>query len=187
MYKKILIGSLGLFLPLALFAQTATISGGVSATTTASTTPGVISTINLVCMQNAIEKRDTALIAAEVTANTSIVSALTTRKNSLKAAWTLTDVNARATAIVAAEKAYRVSVQATAKTKRTTEASVAVTFKTDTMACGKIYPVRALNHKEENEKSQENKNENKQDNKHSYNNADFKFRLGGLLNILGYK
>lgn len=51
--------------------------------------------VDLVCMQNAVEKRDTAMMTAFDVFYTAVRSAFETRKNALKAAWGMTDAEDR--------------------------------------------------------------------------------------------
>lgn len=95
-----------------------------------------ILTIDIACVRNAIEKRDTAVIAAVDAYATAVKSALSTRKDAEKAAWNLTDRTARRTALKAAQMTYRNSVRAARKAFRDARNSAWKQFRTDRKACG---------------------------------------------------
>lgn len=92
--------------------------------------------VNVACVQAAIEKRDTAIIAAVDAYATAVKSALSTRKDAEKAAWNLTDRNARRTALKAAQTTYRNSVRVARKAFRDARNSAWKQFRTDRKACG---------------------------------------------------
>lgn len=80
-----------------------------------SSTPKIVKTVDLVCMQNAVEKRDTAITTSFDTYTAKIKTLLGARKDALKTAWTLSDKKTRRAAITKAWKDYRAGV----KTART--------------------------------------------------------------------
>ncbi len=92
--------------------------------------------INVACVQAAIEKRDTAVIAAVDAYATAVKSALSARKDAEKAAWNLTDRNARRTALKAAQTTYRNSVRVARNAFRDARNSAWKQFRTDRKACG---------------------------------------------------
>ena len=92
-------------------------------------------TFDPVCMQNAVDKRDTAVIAGFDAYHTSVSSALLTRKTALVAAWGLTDVTARNAAIRVAWKDYRTALSNARKTLRTARLAAWKQFHTDRRAC----------------------------------------------------
>jgi hypothetical protein len=104
----------------------------------ASTTPVVISPAptKVVCVQNAIEKRDSALIAGHTTFNTSIVNALTARKDALKAAYALTDKNATKAAKKTAWSNFTTAQKNAHDSMRSVRKTSWNTFNTDMKACG---------------------------------------------------
>ena len=92
-----------------LFAQTMT---GTS--TTATTTPKKTKTvkkIDVICLQNAIEKRDSTLITGLNTENTSVVAAMMARKDALKSAVSLSTKAEIQTARKKADASFRTSVK----------------------------------------------------------------------------
>jgi hypothetical protein len=99
-----------------------------------STKPEV--TLNVSCIQNAIEKRDSAVIAAHSVYNTSIVNALTARKDALKAAWAKTTRKERAEARNAAWTTFRTSHKSAHSALRTVRVASWNTYNTDMKACG---------------------------------------------------
>ena len=93
-------------------------------------------TINVACIQGAIETRDSA-IASAVTAHASAqTAALSARKTALKAAWALTDQKARRAALRDAWKAFDTASRAARKTHRDAQNAAWKQFNTDRKACG---------------------------------------------------
>lgn len=92
--------------------------------------------IDVVCVQNAIEKRETALTTALGTLNSSLTSALTARKDALKAAVALPT----RTEVAAARKKANSTFTTASKAAHTNMKSVRVstwnTYKTEAKACG---------------------------------------------------
>jgi len=62
--------------------------------------------VDSACMQNAVEKRDSAVISAVDAYAAAVKAALQTRKDSLKAAWAITDKTQRNAALKAAWAAF---------------------------------------------------------------------------------
>ncbi|MBI3331731.1 hypothetical protein HYZ99_02110 [Candidatus Peregrinibacteria bacterium] len=87
------------------------------------------------CMQTAIDKRDTAVIAAVTAQNTSWIRSLEVRKEALKTAWGLTDASARKTALKNAWSTYRASRKETRAKFRNDRKAAWKQFKTDAKAC----------------------------------------------------
>ncbi len=108
-------------------------------------TPKPPKTINVACIQAAIEKRDTAVVSAYDTLHTSIVSALNARKQALKDAWAKTDRLERRTALKSAWSTYHQSRMGAQKTWRTARRDVWKTFRTDAKACGPTTTVDGMN------------------------------------------
>jgi len=79
-----------------------------TSTNTNTNTPVVsaVKTIDLACMQTAVEKRDNAIIAALDKHTANVKTALTTRRDALKAALGITDLVQRRLAIKAAWDAF---------------------------------------------------------------------------------
>lgn len=92
--------------------------------------------LNVQCIQNALEKRDTAIITAHGAYNTSIVAGLTARKDGLKAAWAKTTREERRVARKAVWDTFRTSHKSTHEGLRTVRKASWSTFDTDMKACG---------------------------------------------------
>lgn len=104
---------------------------------TASSTPSGGTSINLACMQAAVDKRDTALSAAVDAFASAIKSALDARKGALKAAWALTDKKARRAAIRAAWKAWTTSSQGARRDLNNARKAAWTQFYADRKSCGR--------------------------------------------------
>ena len=107
-----------------------------SAQVATSTTRTALSPTKVTCVQNAIEKRDSAIIAGHNTFNTSITGALTARKDALKSAWALTDRAAMKTAKKTAWVNFSTSQKSAHDSMRSVRKSSWSTFNTDMRACG---------------------------------------------------
>ena len=92
-------------------------------------------TVDLACMQTAVEKRDNAMIAAQDAYSASWKTALQTRRDELKAAWGIQDKKQREEAIRAAWKKFRESRKTGRENFRTARKNAWNTFKTDSKAC----------------------------------------------------
>jgi hypothetical protein len=104
-----------------------------------STSTGQTTTVfDVTCVQNAIDKRETAIIAALDTYHTAIITALNTRKTSLKAAWALTDRKARREAVATAWKQFRTDSNKLIRTLSAAKKSAWKQFATDRKACGRV-------------------------------------------------
>ncbi len=130
MLKKIILAS-GLALSLAgslampVFADTTT------------TTPPANPTLDVACIQSAVDKRDTAIIAAVDAYHDAIKSALQTRLAALKTAWAITSRTDRRTALKNAWSAFTASQKLAAKNLKTAKKNAWTQFSTDRKACGK--------------------------------------------------
>ncbi len=102
----------------------------------ASSTQRVKPVINTVCMQTAIEKRDTAIIAAHDAHSAATKSALTARKDAVKAAWALPTAKEVAQARKAANDTFSSSVKGAHSALRTARNAAWEAFNTDKVACG---------------------------------------------------
>lgn len=102
---------------------------------TSSSTPRP-STVNLACMQAAVDKRDGAVISAFDIFHTSVVTALQARQSALKTAWGNTDRKARRQAISAAWRNYRKATRDARQAFRTAKHNTWKIFGTDRRACG---------------------------------------------------
>lgn len=93
-------------------------------------------TVDSACMQTAVDKRDTAIMAAVDAYAVSVKTALTTRKDALKAAWALTDKAQRETASKAAWTAFSGTWKKASQSTKAARKAAWATFKTDAKACG---------------------------------------------------
>ena len=112
-----------------LFAQT-----NVSATTTKKVK--TIKKVDVLCLQNAIEKRDSTLITGLNTENTSLVAAMTARKDSLKSAISLSSSTQIQAARKNAQSSFKTSVKSAHEAMKDTRMSSWSTYKTEAKACG---------------------------------------------------
>jgi hypothetical protein len=94
-----------------------------------------VTNVDGTCMQNAVEKRDAAMIAAFDAFHTSAAAALTTRKTALKDAWGKTG-DERKAALKDAWKTFQDSWKMAAKTLREAKKTAWKTFRTEAKACG---------------------------------------------------
>lgn len=110
-----------------------------TATTSTSTAPR--NTVNVACIQSAIDTRDNALVSALGSYSSSATSALNTRKDALKAAWALTAAKDRRAAIKSAWKTYRSSVSTIRSDFRKAKKSAWTSFYSARKACGPQHAV----------------------------------------------
>ena len=94
-------------------------------------------TVDVACIQAAIDKRDNAIITAVDTFHDAAKSALQTRRDALKAAWGNTDRDVRRAAIKAAWESYRNSLRSARKALRESRRSAWSQFAADRKACGR--------------------------------------------------
>ena len=92
--------------------------------------------LNVQCIQNALEKRDAAIITAHGTYNTSIVAALTARKDGLKSAWAKVTRAERKEARNGIWNTFRTSHKSAHEGLRTIRKASWSTFDIDMKACG---------------------------------------------------
>jgi len=88
------------------------------------------------CMIAAVEKRDTAIIAALDGFYGSAKAALTARKEALKAGWALPELKDKKTAIKKAWRDYRLALEKTRKDFRNARKAAWQQFRTDRKNCG---------------------------------------------------
>ncbi len=93
-------------------------------------------TLNVSCIQNAIEKRDSVMITAHGAYNTSIVNGLTARKDALKAAWAKPTRKERVEARNAAWSTFRTSHKSAHSALRTVRIASWNTYNAEMKACG---------------------------------------------------
>jgi hypothetical protein len=120
-----------IFAPLATFAQATTTA---TTTTVGATTTSATST-QIICMQNALEKRENALITAHDAFAASVKTAIQNRLTGLKASWEL-DRKARITKREATYKAFRTEMQTAHTAIRNTKNSTWKVYQADAKACG---------------------------------------------------
>lgn len=88
------------------------------------------------CMQNALDKRETAIIAALDVHNNSSKTAITNRQTGLKAAWNSLDRKTRASKRLTTYTAFRNEMTAAHIALRTAKTNAWNTFEDDTLKCG---------------------------------------------------
>lgn len=96
-----------------------------------------LTTVDITCIKNAIEKRDNAVISALNIFNSSVSLALAARKDALKAAWDLTDKAQRKEALKTAWENYKKSLKDARTILREAKKTTWKQFYTDRKACGK--------------------------------------------------
>lgn len=99
--------------------------------------------IDPMCMQNAVEKRETSLITALNTKHTSVITAHTVRKDALKAAFLLPTKKEVNDARTLANKNFESVIKSAQSGMKTTREVVWPTFRTDVKACGQVEMERA--------------------------------------------
>jgi hypothetical protein len=90
----------------------------------------VSGTVNLTCMQTAVDTREDAIAGAFDTFNDDITAALAARKSALHSAWGLTDVTARKAAIKAAWTTWKSAHKSALKDLKDDRKAAWDTFKT---------------------------------------------------------
>ena len=113
----------------------------VSTAVSTSSTQPVGKPLDIACMQNAVEKRDNAVISALDGYHATVRAALVARRDALKAAWAVTDPDARAKAINSAWDAFRGTWRNAAHTLNAARKSAWDQFNTDRKACGDLIEV----------------------------------------------
>ncbi len=129
--KKLLFSLIAISLMLGLGASLALAQDTppVNPTPTSGTNP------QAVCIQNVVEKRDTAIITAYTKYSSAVLTALNTRKAELKTAWAITTKNERRKAIAAAWAKFK-KTQAGARSAWAKEKNAAwKAFKTEAKGC----------------------------------------------------
>lgn len=111
------------------FADTA---GSNSATTTP---PASRKTVDLACMQTAVETRDNAIVSALDIYASGVKTALQTRRDALKAAWGIMDKKQRRSALRAAWDAFNGTWKNAAKGLRIAKRNAWTQFNKDQRTC----------------------------------------------------
>lgn len=91
-----------------------------------------------VCMQNALDKRDNAIIAGLDAYHAFVKSGLENRRNELKTAWNITDVKQRREAIKTAWSAFQGAWRNAAKELKNVKKSAWQQFYKERKACGGV-------------------------------------------------
>ena len=91
--------------------------------------------LDLSCMQTAVQKRDSSIIAAFDVFHTSLSGALTARRDALSTAWGITDARQRRAAIKSAWDAFKASKDSAVKTLRNSRNDAWKQFVADGKAC----------------------------------------------------
>ncbi len=99
------------------------------------------STLDLTCMQTAVDAREDALTTAFATFHDAVDTALAARKTALHDAWGLTDKTARLAAIKSARETYKKSHESALKALKKARGTAWETFKTTSKkTCGETLP-----------------------------------------------
>lgn len=128
--------SIGAILPSIIIAQE-------QPTTTPPTAPGITASqkpapklsVDVACMQTAVEKRDNAINAAWNTLSSAISSAVQTRTGAIKAAWAVSDSQQRAQAIRKAWSDFRVAHKTASNAFKKSRKQAWNQFRIDGKAC----------------------------------------------------
>ena len=105
----------------------------------AANTPTTIVTkpsLDLVCMQDAVDARDSAIIIGVKTYGDAMLTALNTREFALKAAWGITVVKDRRATIAKAWADYRVTLKTARAAMNTARNAAWTTFNVTRKTCG---------------------------------------------------
>ena len=130
MTKKIL---LGIFIPTMLLAAVVAYAQTNTGTTKKSS-------FDAVCVQGALDKRDTSIIASWDAYATSAKTAITTRTTALKSAWGITDATQRKTAIKKTWSDYKTAISTARKTFNQSRKTDWQKFRTDRKTCKGVNP-----------------------------------------------
>lgn len=104
-------------------------------TTTTTTPPAMEKKVDGACMQAAVEKRDSAMIAAVDAYYTAVKAALQARKDALRAAWGIADPKARRGASEAAWKTFKSGHKKVTSDLKKARRATWKQFGTDRKAC----------------------------------------------------
>lgn len=107
-----------------------------NATSTNDRSSGNSRQLDVVCIQDAVETREEAIIASVDTYSTDLKAAFEKRKTDLVTAWAKSDRTERRKAIRAAWTEYRKSVREARKEFKTSRREAWQEYKTDRKACG---------------------------------------------------
>lgn len=104
--------------------------------TSSSTSSTISAQPKVACVQNALEKRESSLIAGHSTFNTSIITALTARKDGLKSAYALADKAATKSAKKTVWANFSTAQKNAHDAMRNVRKNSWTTFNSDMRACG---------------------------------------------------
>ncbi|MBI5156205.1 hypothetical protein HZA45_02935 [Candidatus Peregrinibacteria bacterium] len=108
---------------------------GMSASAGANASVKAKKTVDIVCVQTAVDKREQAIAGAWTAFNAGMTTAYATRASALHTAWGMTDAAARRAAVKAAWDAFRTSSKSAMKTHREAKKNAWKTFRTEAKAC----------------------------------------------------
>ena len=132
MTKAKLVSGLGTALMVATLALPVMADNSTSSTST----PRVVPPFNVVCMQTAVDKRDSSVISAWDTLSAAIKSALSARQSDIKTAFGITDKKARKTAIRDAWKTHSKAARDARSAFKSARELAWKTYYADRRACG---------------------------------------------------
>jgi hypothetical protein len=110
--------------------------GTVFAQTATTTDPGTATSTQVTCIQNALDKRENALITAHDTYSAAVKAALTNRLTALKVAVAQTDKKIKVDKRQLAYKAFRTEVQTANTALRNSKNTTWKNYQSDAKACG---------------------------------------------------
>ncbi|MEI7498116.1 MAG: hypothetical protein WCK11_02435 [Candidatus Falkowbacteria bacterium] len=99
--------------------------------------PKASSTINVICIQTAVEKRETALLSAFDVYASSTKAAISARSAALKTAWTLSDRKQRRQALTTAWNNFRKAQSKANAALKKARLQAGKQYEADRKACGK--------------------------------------------------
>jgi hypothetical protein len=109
----------------------------------AQTTTTPIKKVDPVCLQNAVEKRETSLISALTAQHGAVIAAHTVRKDAVKAALLLPTKKEINDARILANKNFETSIKKARSEMKKTREAVWPAFRSETKACGQVEMERA--------------------------------------------
>lgn len=136
---------LAFMVALPVFAQTAPTP--TSATPAPATQPATTTPDPVVCMQAAIERRDSTIIIATQNYSTSVTTALQARKDALKTAWAITNRPERRKALRMAWNNFQGTWRKASAEIKQARLKTWQIFATDRRACGRIAVTDDVSHR----------------------------------------
>lgn len=100
------------------------------------TTPTPPATVDLICMQKAVETHENASITASTTFSTNLKKLQETKRDALKAAWTLADQQKREEAVRTAMKNFMEGMKLENQAMKKAEKDSNKQFREDSKKCG---------------------------------------------------